>query len=39
MTYFEFTKRFSTQEDAINYMVDKKYPNKQCVCLKCGAVI
>ncbi|KAA6300166.1 MAG: hypothetical protein EZS26_003691 [Candidatus Ordinivivax streblomastigis] len=37
MTYFEFTKRFPTQEDAINYIVDKKYPNEQYVCPKCSA--
>ncbi|KAA6319249.1 hypothetical protein EZS27_030838 [termite gut metagenome] len=38
MTYFEFTKRFPTENDAIDYIVDKKYPNQQYVCPKCGTI-
>jgi transposase-like protein len=38
MTYFDFTKRFPTENDAIDYIVDKKYPNQKYVCPKCGAI-
>jgi transposase-like protein len=38
MTYFEFKEIFPTETDAINYIIDKKYPNKQYVCPKCGCV-
>ncbi|KAA6312345.1 hypothetical protein EZS27_036707 [termite gut metagenome] len=38
MTYFEFTKRFPTENDAIDFIVNKKYPNQQYICPKCGAI-
>jgi transposase-like protein len=38
MTYFEFTEKFPTENDAIDYIVDKKYPNQQYVCPKCGVI-
>ncbi|KAA6304450.1 hypothetical protein EZS27_043903 [termite gut metagenome] len=37
MTYFEFTKKFPTEKDAIDYIIDKKYQG-QLVCPKCGCV-
>ncbi|KAA6319230.1 hypothetical protein EZS27_030850 [termite gut metagenome] len=37
MTYFDFTDRFPTEKDAIDYIIDKKY-NGQYVCPKCGCV-
>ncbi|KAA6305271.1 hypothetical protein EZS27_043077, partial [termite gut metagenome] len=37
MTYFEFKKRFPTEKDAIDYIIDKKYKG-QLVCPKCGRV-
>ncbi|KAA6325923.1 hypothetical protein EZS27_024914 [termite gut metagenome] len=37
MTYFDFTKRFPTEKDAIDYIIDKKYKG-QLVCPKCGCV-
>jgi len=36
MTYFEFQQQFPTEEAAINFIIDKKFPNKQYVCPKCG---
>jgi transposase-like protein len=37
MNYFEFTKRFPTQESAINFIINNKYPNGY-VCPKCGVI-
>lgn len=37
MTYFEFTKKFPTQEHAIDFIVQCKYKG-QFVCPKCGSV-
>lgn len=37
MTYFEFTKRFPTEDAAIDYIVAKKYHDGY-VCPKCGCV-
>ena len=37
MTYFEFTKRFPTENDAIDYIVNTKYKNG-FVCPKCGCI-
>lgn len=37
MTYFEFTKRFPTEDAAIDYIVAKKYYDGY-VCPKCGCV-
>lgn len=37
MNYFEFTKRFPTEEDAIDFIVSTKY-NGEYVCPKCGCV-
>lgn len=36
MNYFEFTKQFPTEKDAINFIISKKYPNNEYVCPKCG---
>lgn len=36
MTYFEFQKQFPSEESAINYIIEKKYPNEEYVCPKCG---
>ena len=38
MTYFEFTKRFPTEMDALNFIIERKYPNHVYVCPKCGAI-
>jgi transposase-like protein len=38
MTYFEFQKRFSTEEAALSYIIDKKFPNGVYVCHRCGSV-
>lgn len=37
MTYFEFQQRFPTEQDALNFIIDKKY-NGQLYCPKCGTV-
>ena len=37
MTYFEFTKRFPTENDAIDYIVNTKYKNG-FICPKCGCI-
>ena len=37
MTYFEFTKRFPTENSAIDFIVTAKYKNGY-VCPKCGCV-
>ena len=37
MTYFEFTKRVPTENDAIDYIVNTKYKNG-FVCPKCGCI-
>ena len=37
MNYFEFTKRFPTENDAIDYIVKTKYKDGY-VCPKCGVV-
>jgi len=38
MTLFSFQQIFPTEESAINFILEKKYPNKQYVCPKCGCV-
>jgi transposase-like protein len=37
MTYFEFTRMFPTENDAIDYIVAMRYPDGY-VCPKCGCV-
>lgn len=38
MNYFEFTKRFPTENDAIDYIVEKRYAITGYICPKCGCV-
>jgi transposase-like protein len=37
MTYFEFQKQFPTEQDALNFIIEKKY-NAQLYCPKCGTI-
>ena len=38
MTYFEFTQRFPTENDAIDFIIKHKYPNNTFVCPNCGSI-
>lgn len=38
MTYFEFTKRYPTENDAIDFIVAARFPGGY-VCPKCGCVL
>jgi transposase-like protein len=38
MTYFEFMQRFPSEEAAISFIIQKKFPDGQYVCPKCGCV-
>jgi len=37
MTYFEFQAQFPTEQDALNFIIEKKY-NGQLYCPKCGTI-
>ena len=38
MTYFEFQQQFTSEKDALDFIIEKKYPNKQYVCPNCGCI-